>query len=149
MPTPPRLTAPPTGEVGTRRPGEDFNYGPYRPGKGVYPGASAYPNQRTPGRETDIPFGSTVAPSTWNPADPSQGRSEGWGTIGAGTAGINYGWGVPGFGKDPIKINEDYLDNLCDPKQSPGISRRQRHLQPVPAEPGRGCSGPSPASRAR
>ena len=61
-----------------------------------------------------------MAPSTWNPADPSQGRREGWGTIGAGTAGVNYGWGVPGFGKDPIKINEDYLDNLGDPKQSPG-----------------------------
>ena len=51
---------------------------------------------------------------------PSQGRSEGWGTIGAGTAGVPFGWGVPGFGKDPIKINENYLDNLFDPKQAPG-----------------------------
>ena len=33
---------------------------------------------------------------------------------------VHYGWGVPGFGKDPIKINEDYLDNLGDPKQAPG-----------------------------
>ena len=122
VPAPPTVARPgqPTGPVGTRNPGEDFNYGVTRPGAGVYPGASAYPNQRTPGRQTDIPFGQTVAPSTWNPADLSQGRSEGWGTIGAQTAGIPYGYGVPGFGKDPIKINEDYLDNLGDPKQSPG-----------------------------
>ena len=118
VPEPPRPPGFPTGPVGTRKPGEDFNYGLTRPGAGRYP--TGCPGQRTPGRPTDIPFGSTVAPSTWNAADASQGRSEGWGSIGAGTAGVDYGWGVPGFGKDPIKIREDYLDNLFDPKQAPG-----------------------------
>ena len=121
-PVAPTVLAPyqPTGPVGTRRPGEPFNYGPTRPGAGRYPGASAFPGQTVPGRETDIPFGSTVAPSTWNAAMPSQGRSEGWGTIGAGTAGVPFGWGVPGFGQNPIPIREEYLDNLFDPKQAPG-----------------------------
>ena len=121
-PTAPRLGAP-TGPVGTRRPGEDFNYGPTRPGAGRYPGAAAFPGQVVPGRPTDIPFGSTVAPSTWNPAMPSQGRGEGWGSIGAGTAGIPFGWGVPGFGQNPIPIRPEYLTEqggLFDPRQAPG-----------------------------
>jgi len=123
-PTPQAPAAPtlspfaPTGPVGTRRPGEDFNYGPTRPGLGRYP--TAMPGQTVPGRPTDIPFGSTVAPSTWNAAMPSQGRSEGWGSIGAGTAGIPYGWGVPGFGQNPIPIREEYLDNLFNSQQAPG-----------------------------
>ena len=53
--------------------------------------------------------GGTVAPSTWNPVVPSQGRNEGWGTIGAGTSGIQYGYGVPGFGQAPIQIDPSYL----------------------------------------
>jgi hypothetical protein len=44
-------------------------------------------------------WGGTVAPST-----PS--------TIGAGTAGIQYGYGVPGFGQDLISILPDYLSYL-------------------------------------
>jgi len=44
-------------------------------------------------------WGGTVAPST--PA-----------TIGAGTAGIQYGYGVPGFGQAQIPINPDYLSYL-------------------------------------
>jgi hypothetical protein len=108
----------PTGPVGTGRPGEDFNYGPTRPGTGRYPGAM--PGQTVPGRPTDVPFGSTVAPSTWNAADPTQGRGAGWGTIGAGTEGQPYGWGVPGFNQAPIKINEADLPYLFDPKLAPG-----------------------------
>jgi hypothetical protein len=98
----------PTGPVGTRRPGEPFNYGTQRPGAGVYPGAFGAPG------------GGTVSASTRNPAMPSQGRSEGWGSIGANTAGIPYGWGVPGFGQNPIPIREEYLDNLFNQQQAPG-----------------------------
>ena len=111
----------PTGAVGTRRPGEDFNYGVTRPGAGRYP--TSMPGQTVrPGDPSmpGIPFGSTVAPSTWNAAMPSQGRSEGWGSIGANTTGVPYGWGVPGFNQNPIPIQEDYLDNLFNPQQAPG-----------------------------
>jgi hypothetical protein len=85
-------------------------------------GAGRYP-QATGGqtvRAGATPFGQTVAPGTWNPADPSQGRSEGWGSIGAGTEGIQYGYGVPGFGQAPIKINERDLPHLYNPKVAPG-----------------------------
>ena len=73
-----------------------------------------------PGKGAGIGFGQTVAPSTWNAADPSQGRSEGWGTIGAGTAGIQYGYGTTGFGKNLIKIDEKDLPHLSNPKVAPG-----------------------------
>src|SRR5580765_8329346 len=53
------------GAGGSRagQPGDDTAS---RVGKGRYQGT--YGGQTVPGRKTDIPFGSTVAPSTWNPA---------------------------------------------------------------------------------
>lgn len=51
--------------------------------------------------------GGTVAPST-----P--------GTIGAGTAGIQYGYGVPYFGGPQQQINGANLAGLADPNLSPG-----------------------------
>lgn len=56
-------------------------------------------------------------PSTWNPADPTQGRGAGWGSIGAGTQWTAPGWGVPGFGQAAIPIQQQYLDYL---KTAPG-----------------------------
>jgi hypothetical protein len=85
-------------------------------GAGRYPQASGGQTVRAGA----TPFGQTVAPGTWNPADPSQGRGEGWGSIGAGTEGIQYGYGVPGFGQAPIKINERDLPHLYNPKVAPG-----------------------------
>lgn len=76
--------------------------------------------------------GQTVAPSTWaqynnlaqsdiNGAyDPTTGRHPGWGTIGAGTAGIQYGYGVPGFGQDLMQIRPEYLAYLANPNLAPG-----------------------------
>src|SRR5262245_11680671 len=87
----PNPTAP-TGPVGTRRPGEDFNYGPTRPGTGLYPAGQD---------------GQTVAPTT-----PQ--------TRGAGVEGIPYGWGVPSFGADPIRIRDENLAGLADPRLAPG-----------------------------
>jgi hypothetical protein len=81
---------------------------------GAMPGQTVRPGQTMPG----VPFGSTGAPSTWNPASP--GRNEGWGSIGAGTVGVPYGYGVPGFGQDAIKINDLDLPYLFDPKVAPG-----------------------------
>jgi len=105
----------PTGPIGTRRPGEDFNYGPTRPGAGVYPNM---PGQTVrPGATRQ---GQTTSAGTWNPAMPSQGRGEGWGSIGAGTEGIPYGWGTPGFNQNPIKINEADLPYLFNDK--PGMA---------------------------
>lgn len=108
----PGAPAAPGSRVGM--PGDDTGS---RVGAGRYPATGA---QRVPGRPTDIPYGSTVAPSTWNPADKTQGRGEGWGSIGAGTAGQQYGYGVPGFGKAPIKINEYDLPYLFNDK--PGMA---------------------------
>ena len=100
------------------------------PGQTVRPGDPAQPG---------IGFGQTVAPSTWNPASP--GRSEGWGSIGAGTAGQQYGWGVPGFGQAPIKINEYDLPHLSDsspwmaPGYIPGSGTLQRLRPRQPLQP--------------
>jgi hypothetical protein len=84
---------------------------------GQYQGT--YGGQTVPGRSTDVGFNTTVAPSTRNPASP--GRNAGWGSIGAGTAGIQYGyggdWRRPG---ESIKINEQDLPHLSDPKLAPG-----------------------------
>jgi hypothetical protein len=60
--------------------------------------------------------GGTVAPSTWGQANPQTGQGAGWGTIGAGTAGQQYGYGVPGFGQDPIRINDQYLQIFQNPE---------------------------------
>lgn len=83
-------------------------------------GTARYPS--TSGGQTvragATPFGQTVAPGTWNPASP--GRNAGWGSIGAGTEGIQYGYGVPGFGQAPIPILPDYQPALNDPKLAPG-----------------------------
>lgn len=77
-----------------------------------------------PGKGAGIEFGQTVAPSTWNKADPSQGRSEGWGSIGAGTAGIQFGKGVLGFGKGQIDIRPEYL------KEKGGVFDADPHVAP-------------------
>lgn len=63
-------------------------------------------------------FGTTVSAATRNPASP--GRNAGWGSLGAGTEAQQYGYGVPGFGQAPIKINEVDLPYLFDPKLAPG-----------------------------
>ena len=79
------------------------------------------PARATRASGAGVGLGQTVAPSTWNPA--SKGRSEGWGTIGAGTAGIQYGKGVLGFGKEQIDIRPEYLKEkggLFDPDVAPG-----------------------------
>lgn len=59
------------------------------------------------GRYSPAFGGQTVAPST--PA-----------TIGAGTAGITYGYGVPGFGQSEIRIRPEYMGALQDPNLAPG-----------------------------
>src|SRR5215204_452728 len=52
-------------------------------------------------------WGGTVAPSTpW--------------TTGAGTVGIQYGYGVPGFGQQPIPIRPEYLPSLGNAGVMPG-----------------------------
>lgn len=56
--------------------------------------------------------GGTPQPSTWNPADPTQARSAGWGSIGAGTQWTAPGWGVPGFGQSAIPIQQQYLSQF-------------------------------------
>ena len=103
-----------------------------------------------PGRRTDVPFGSTVAPSTWNTAQPSQGRSEGWGTIGAGTSGIQYGYGVhrlrPGAGQDRRARPAPPVQPR--PRRGPRLHPRQRHLQPVQPRPRRAVQPPSGARAA-
>jgi hypothetical protein len=62
--------------------------------------------------------GGTVAPGTWNPA--GDGRGQGWGSIGAGTGGIQYGWGVPYFGGPQQQILPSNLPGLGDPSLAPG-----------------------------
>jgi hypothetical protein len=68
--------------------------------------------------------GGTVAPSSWaqepGPYNPQTGRHPGWGTIGAGTAGIQYGYGVPGFGQAQQQILPGNLPYLSDPRLAPG-----------------------------
>jgi hypothetical protein len=75
-------------------------------------------------------MGSTAPPGGWiggnfnygasmGPYPSSPGYAGGYGTpwnnpwsIGAGTSEIPYGWGVPGFGQDPIQIRPEYMDYL-------------------------------------
>ena len=77
-----------------------------------------------------VPVPGTPSPAWWNaPTNP-------W-SIGAGTSEQGYGWGVPGFGQDPIKILTEYLPYLQSQTtgQQGGLHPRQRHLQPVPPGP--------------
>ena len=118
---PPQVAGAPAGAAAPGTPAGPA--GPTPPGGSGQPGAPAagtyYPG--TYGGQTQrgsVPFGQTVAPGTWNPASP--GRSEGWGSIGAGTAGIQYGYGSPGFGQDLIKIDPANLAGLADPTVAPG-----------------------------
>ena len=65
--------------------------------------ASPVPQQSAPGSTYLYP--GTPSPSWWNaPTNP-------W-SIGAGTSEQGYGWGVPGFGQDPIQILTEYLPYL-------------------------------------
>jgi hypothetical protein len=57
--------------------------------------------------------------ASMGPYPSSPGYGGGYGTpwnnpwsIGAGVSEIPYGWGVPGFGQDPIQIRPEYLDYL-------------------------------------
>ena len=73
-------------------------------------------------------------PSTWNTYnnlaynpqnnwyDPATGRHNGWGSIGAGTQWTAPGWGVPGFGQDPIQIAQQNWAVLNDPKMQAALA---------------------------
>lgn len=87
-------------DTATGQSGEDLSYeAPGTPSFSAPSGGAGNPVVNS------VPFmgynqwGGTVAPST-----P--------GSIGAGTAGIQYGYGVPGFGQAQIPINPDYLKYL-------------------------------------
>ena len=86
---------------------------------GVQPvaGATQYPYVGTYAQNFG---GGTVAPSTWGAANPQTGQGAGWGTIGAGTAGTQYGYGIPGFGQAPLTINPNYQQYLSNPAVAPG-----------------------------
>lgn len=99
----PTSTAGPTPPGGSGKPGAPAE-GTYY--KGTYGGQT---------QRGSVPFGQTVAPGTWNPENRAQGRGEGWGSIGAGTVGQEYGYGTswnrPG---ERIKIDEKDLKYLSD-----------------------------------
>lgn len=105
---PPSLTSNATGQFGSVSAAvSPVSSAPTSPvSSATTPGVSTLPGDQG-GKYTAAFGGQTVAPST--PA-----------TVGAGTAGITYGYGVPGFGKEALKIRPEYLDNLQDPKQAPG-----------------------------
>ena len=108
-PTAPALAAEapgPTGTwTGTPGAGGQFNYGPslgtYAGGTGGAPLTWA---QNTWGQSAYSPG------NNWY--DPATGRHEGWGSVGAGTENTPYGWGVPGFGQDPIQLLPEYMKYL-------------------------------------
>ena len=86
--------------------GEELSYeGPTQGAQAqpVSPTAPTGSNPSAPGSTYLYP--GTPSPSWWNaPSNP-------W-SIGAGTSEQGYGWGVPGFGQDPIKILTEYLPYL-------------------------------------
>jgi hypothetical protein len=84
--------------------GEELSYeGPTGTTQPVSPTAPTATSQGAPG--TTYLYPGTPSPAWWNaPTNP-------W-SIGAGTSEQGYGWGVPGFGQDPIQILTAYLPYL-------------------------------------
>lgn len=92
----------PYSDPATGESGEELSYegptGASQQPQPVSPSAPAAPG-------STYLYPGTPSPSWWNaPSNP-------W-SIGAGTSEQGYGWGVPGFKQDPIKILTEYLPYL-------------------------------------